>query len=235
MAKQGQQEIRIAFFANIDQKRTIQRNLNSKKKFDCFNPLKAMFETICDELDSYQEIVSELEGNRKTYSSYLKACDYIFENSPVPDNLNPMLFGTEKNYIKWEQRALNEKMLNPAMNLSITLAWQYTSPKGRNSYHSSKTFDFDDIKSLLQKAQKRQKREQSKAYQRSLMTQSLRYDVIKRDGFRCQICGRSVKNNPKIELEVDHIIPISKGGKTIKSNLQTLCRECNRGKSTKEM
>lgn len=223
------------FYANIDQKHAMQRNLNSKKKFDCFNPSKAMFEIIFDNLDSYQDIVSKLESNRKAYSSYLKACDYIFENSPVPDNLHPMLFGTEKTYIKWEQRVFDEKMLSPTIDFAITLAWQYTSPKGRNSYRNSKTFNFDNIKSLLKRAQERQEHERTKTYQRNLMTQSLRYDIMKRDSFRCQICGRSVKNNPNIELEVDHIIPISKGGKTVKSNLQTLCKECNRGKSAKEM
>jgi 5-methylcytosine-specific restriction endonuclease McrA len=36
-----------------------------------------------------------------------------------------------------------------------------------------------------------------------------------------------------VKLEVDHIKPISKGGKTVLNNLQTLCMDCNRGKSNK--
>lgn len=69
------------------------------------------------------------------------------------------------------------------------------------------------------------------AEQRRLMTDSLRYDVLKRDGFRCQICGATAKDGYK--LHVDHIVPVSKGGKTELSNLRTLCERCNMGKSDK--
>ena len=51
--------------------------------------------------------------------------------------------------------------------------------------------------------------------------------VLVRDGARCRKC-RTV-----LHLEIDHIIPVSKGGKTEESNLQTLCRRCNRRKSKK--
>lgn len=59
---------------------------------------------------------------------------------------------------------------------------------------------------------------------------TLRFEVMKRDKFKCVYCGRSPAKNPKIELEIDHIIPWSKGGETVKENLQTLCSECNNGK-----
>jgi len=62
----------------------------------------------------------------------------------------------------------------------------------------------------------------------------LRFDIFKRDKFRCVICGRSPATHFEIkELQADHIFPFSKGGKTIKENLQTLCNECNNGKSNK--
>lgn len=59
----------------------------------------------------------------------------------------------------------------------------------------------------------------------------LRFKVMARDNFKCQICGRSPATDPKITLHIDHIIPWSKGGETIFENLQTLCSECNLGKS----
>lgn len=69
------------------------------------------------------------------------------------------------------------------------------------------------------------------AEQRRLMSDSLRYEVLRRDGFRCQICGATAKDGYK--LHVDHIYPVSKGGKTELSNLRTLCERCNMGKSDK--
>ncbi len=43
----------------------------------------------------------------------------------------------------------------------------------------------------------------------------------------------STKAEPNLLLEVDHIVPISKGGLTIEDNLQTLCWKCNRSKGAK--
>lgn len=54
--------------------------------------------------------------------------------------------------------------------------------------------------------------------------------VMKRDRFRCSYCG-----NPgtDFELEIDHIIPVAKGGSHHISNLTTACMVCNREKSDK--
>jgi hypothetical protein len=57
--------------------------------------------------------------------------------------------------------------------------------------------------------------------------ESMRATVLVRDGGRCRKCRRA------INLEMDHIVPVSKGGTTEESNLQTLCRRCNRAKFKK--
>ena len=61
----------------------------------------------------------------------------------------------------------------------------------------------------------------------------LRFNIFKRDRYKCVICGRSPANIFGIELHADHIIPFSKGGKTREDSLRTLCNECNIGKSNK--
>lgn len=61
----------------------------------------------------------------------------------------------------------------------------------------------------------------------------LRYEVLKRDNFRCVLCGASPAISLGCILHVDHIIPYSKGGKTVAENLRTLCEQCNLGKSNR--
>lgn len=61
----------------------------------------------------------------------------------------------------------------------------------------------------------------------------LRYNVLKRDCFKCVLCGNSPALVPGVILHIDHIIPFSKGGKSDFSNLRTLCLQCNLGKGTK--
>ncbi len=63
---------------------------------------------------------------------------------------------------------------------------------------------------------------------------ALRFFVLKRDRFCCIACGRSPANVAGMVLEVDHIVPWSRGGETIEENLQTLCFDCNRGKGVSE-
>ena len=59
---------------------------------------------------------------------------------------------------------------------------------------------------------------------------TLRYQIMKRDNFKCVLCGASPAKDPNIELHIDHIIPWSKGGESTIDNLQTLCSVCNSGK-----
>ena len=63
------------------------------------------------------------------------------------------------------------------------------------------------------------------------ISDKLRYQVLKRDNYKCCICGASPAKDPTIELHIDHIIPWSKGGESVEENLQTLCSRCNLGKS----
>lgn len=64
---------------------------------------------------------------------------------------------------------------------------------------------------------------------------SLRLQVLSRDNFRCVFCGKSPATNLETKLHIDHINPFSKGGKSILENLQTLCEECNLGKSNRSL
>jgi len=67
--------------------------------------------------------------------------------------------------------------------------------------------------------------------QRRLMTSELRKEIMVRDNYTCQLCGKYMPD--EVGLHVDHITSISKGGKTVPSNLQVLCSKCNGKKSNK--
>lgn len=59
-----------------------------------------------------------------------------------------------------------------------------------------------------------------------------RWQIFERDGWRCVSCGHSAKD-AGVTLHIDHIQPRSKGGGDEPENLQTLCRDCNLGKSNR--
>ncbi|MGL6121273.1 MAG: HNH endonuclease [Fusobacteriaceae bacterium] len=63
--------------------------------------------------------------------------------------------------------------------------------------------------------------------ERKAISKKMKFDVLKRDNFTCQYCG---KQAPKVVLELDHINPVVNGGKNTMLNLITSCFDCNRGK-----
>ena len=83
-----------------------------------------------------------------------------------------------------------------------------------------------------QKTQQGSKVEYKKENSRNVSL-SLRLGVLSRDNFRCVFCGKSPATDIGTRLHIDHIEPFSKGGKSTLENLQTLCEECNLGKSNR--
>lgn len=68
--------------------------------------------------------------------------------------------------------------------------------------------------------------------EQATVSQRVRFVVFDRDNFTCQYCGLKA---PNVALEVDHVIPVSKGGTNDISNLVTSCLDCNRGKGAREL
>lgn len=58
---------------------------------------------------------------------------------------------------------------------------------------------------------------------------SLRFEVLRRDGFACTYCGRKP---PDVELYIDHVVPAALGGRDTPENLRTACFDCNAGKGS---
>ena len=66
--------------------------------------------------------------------------------------------------------------------------------------------------------------------ERGKVSNKLRFEIFERDGYKCRYCGRG---EDECSLQIDHIKPISKGGKSTYDNLQTLCEDCNKQKDNK--
>lgn len=111
--------------------------------------------------------------------------------------------------------------------------FEYVSAGGNSSQRSSVSFDTPTIDTLVETLSQKIRWRKSAAGQRALMTSKLRNLIKKRDNFTCQYCSASLAEQSHLLLEVDHIVPVSKGGLSTPDNLQTLCWRCNRTKSNK--
>lgn len=137
---------------------------------------------------------------------------------------------TENLYMDVVDEGLDVDILT---RLYPTFTMTYDSPGGRVHRTSCVYFDRDMVHNVRVYVENLMSKSSFTKRQRSRMTPALREYVKRRDHYTCQICGDNIYKNPDIILEVDHIIPVSKGGETVEYNLQTLCRTCNRRKSNK--
>lgn len=201
----------------------------TKRQFDRFDYIGYLQAIIKDNKIQYAELISKCEENNSKYSEYISKIQLIPIDSIAKDARKCKL--SVKTYMKFEKKLMKAATQNPLRNFSAICKLSYTSPKGRSSYYSTYDYSFDEIKSAYNTVERQIVTREGIAYERAIVTDSLRYDILKRDAFRCQICGASQKDG--VTLHVDHIIPISKGGKSVPSNLRTLCNRCNLGKSNK--
>ena len=111
--------------------------------------------------------------------------------------------------------------------------FKYISSGGNASMQCDIVMDIDNLNRFVAYLSENIKFKKSIQGQRALLTSKLRNKILQRDGYMCKQCGASLQKEPNLLLEIDHIIPLSKGGMTKENNLQTLCWRCNRKKGNK--
>ena len=132
-----------------------------------------------------------------------------------------------KEYIK--NYLLEYENATALKDTSIEIELYYESPKQVNTYTKTIHADYHALVIAHSESSRREAAKIAVRQERLKMSAGLRYQVLQRDQFRCQICGATKEDG--VKLHVDHILPVSKGGKTELSNLRTLCDRCNLGKS----
>jgi HNH endonuclease len=111
--------------------------------------------------------------------------------------------------------------------------FQHVSPGGNSASRCDIKLDVQNLDKFATYLCGKVSFRKSIAGQRALMTSTLRDKIKNRDNFTCQICRLSIVDEKNLLLEIDHIVPLSKGGITCENNLQTLCWKCNRAKGAK--
>jgi 5-methylcytosine-specific restriction endonuclease McrA len=179
-----------------------------------------------------EEKLAEIESMGESISRLEEAISNLeARESSISTSINPPKF-ILKHY-------LNEFRAQVGLNVPQLKVpypeykFQYVSAGGNSSQQAVIKMDSPTIDALIQSIAEKIKWSKSAAAQRSLMTASLRNFIKQRDNFTCKTCQISTRDEAHLLLEVDHIQPISKGGLSEESNLQTLCWKCNRTKSNK--
>lgn len=171
---------------------------------------------LIEELETLREAKDIIENYKKDYNQYIEDVpSYVIENDE------------EGFYSRLGLATINESVLN------IEYKFVYTSNGGMAQRSFTVPMNEENITELIRQLENRLTNEALAKEQRALMTTKLRLKIKERDNYTCCQCGNSLAAEPNLLLEVDHIIPIAKGGLTQEDNLQTLCWKCNRSKGSK--
>lgn len=221
--------MRYRFDRDIKLQYSLSKRVNYKAQFDHFNCGEYLCEEIEQRFDECERFIQRVYANLTLYQCY---CIEIAALSSEVTYSEAESRGVPYDVYRSMERELclplfEEEFVAPTFLIHI----DYQSPQGRKTYRRDHVVVFEEFSALFETVRKRRDARNTAAYQRKIMSHSLRYDIMKRDGFRCVLCGRSA--NDHVTLHVDHILPVSKGGKTEYGNLRTLCSDCNMGKRDK--
>ncbi len=203
----------------------------------CSNAQKQPFKYICKyfNINPDEETLSQLEDVLNNFSAaeegkvVLKRKKDDILNSiktDIPKLITVLFAITLEKKLGFEEIAFNELYFPQ-------FTFRYISSGGNSGTQFTTTMDIPMLERFVHYIDENVKRRKSAAGQRALMTQKLRNQIKERDNFTCQKCGNSTEREENLLLEIDHIVPIAKGGLTEESNLQTLCWKCNRSKGAK--
>lgn len=181
-----------------------------------------------NKLQIIESILQKYNTIEKTYS--ILQSEYYAIEKYINSN---MYFGAYV-FSDMTMKKLGSQKL-PQFNRDYYMSYHfsYTSPTDRNHYSYDIVLNEPELIKFAEYLNNQIKYRKSAKYQRQLMTPQLREQILSRDKYECKKCGVSKKNEKHLLLEVDHIIPISRGGITIESNLQALCWKCNRTKGAR--
>lgn len=188
-----------------------------------FYPNKTIYPEQIQKLHLLVEELATLRDARKIIENYKKDYQQYLGNVP--------------NYIMEEDESGFYSRLGFAnideSVLAVEYKFSYTSGGGMAKRSFTIPMTEETIVHLIEALEGKLTASAFTKEQRALMTNKLRESIKKRDNFTCCSCGNSIHIEPNLLLEIDHIIPVSKGGCTVEDNLQTLCWKCNRSKSNK--
>lgn len=202
--------------------------VNSRQAVDNFDFHKNILGRVEELYDSYSKIYTAIMQNRMAYDAVIDEIENSFEYTPSPYTLDEIGV-SESEYAALEADVIKFiKSKKPVTNSEFYFRVHYVSPKGKAQADDCESIMADELGDYLEEVDSVRKHRASAAYQRQLMNPKMRKMILDRDNHRCVICGRSAADG--VKLHVDHIIPVSKGGKTVPSNLRTLCQDCNLGK-----
>lgn len=211
-------------------------NIHQCSRSVCDNARKKPFDYICKYfgIKADEETLSNFEAILNNFEAAEEGKQHLqAEKAQIIKSIEGDIPALIKKLSKKLEQNLGFEQVDMSTAYFPKYVFEYVSSGGNASTHCDVVMDINNLNRFIMFLSDKIKFNKSAAGQRALMTSKLREHIKERDNFTCRICGLSVEQEPHLLLEIDHIVPVSKGGLTTEDNLQTLCWRCNRSKGAK--
>ena len=211
--------------------------LNMQHSYDSadFYPTVSCLDYLIYQLQFKQnEFKNAIEATNRNLKLYLEYKEVVraqcvfnkFDTQEIPKNT--------KRVSKYEERNFNKLLLKPTVIFRVRITLYREKMNGVVQARKSAVFDKEQVLGIIDQLNNRKGNFYCNEeiwnsicrVERAKVSNKMRFSILARDHHRCRKCGS------RYGLEIDHIVPIAKGGKSTYDNLQTLCHRCNKKKGT---
>ena len=182
-----------------------------------------------EHLSEFVDVLDDVATNREAYIYYKDELSKMDQDQGFDQEPKLMC---KRSLLKCEKKYFNKNLLRPTIYLDVRVILTHHNMGGYYRDYKYEDIKEEQIKKYLSGLRNKNGNYYNDdfiwraltRYERGKVSLKLRFAVFERDGYKCKCCG---KHGYRSNLEIDHIIPISRGGKSTYDNLQTLCHDCN--------
>ena len=166
-----------------------------------------------------QQIMNFIDANQSNLMNIFRVWDFVEKDTSLRDMQN---FCVDKNDAK-EAFSKNAKTIKVAIEqcAEFDAISEISLPLSQTAH-----IKLVELEKSFAKQEETETKKKERRSRKKFDTSDFK-SIGERDGFNCAFCGTYE------DLEVDHVIPVSKGGSNDLDNLQLLCKTCNTSKGAK--
>ena len=215
-------ELNLKYNFHLIPSYNMEHSYDNEKMYNEISPKDYLIYELQFKKKQVRQALLDAKNNSENYKKYIEEIEKI--SIPTKSVKIQFLFN-------WFEKSLFEKSKKtPITHFTIHVVLFLTNINGERKKRKSKLFVANEIYDILYTLNKKNGDyylvpeiwQSICRVERGKVTNKIRFAIFNRDNYCCRKCGRRTD-----DLEIDHIYPIAKGGKSTIDNLQTLCHRCN--------
>lgn len=213
-------------FYDVDEEIRLEYPLESLEEYRGASLDKLFMGTVRKKIPQFEEVFGWAQSNVIQFAAYKEELKSIPNWTEKDDDCGRKIpFWLYKHY---EKKLVNAAVFGtPVTETTFIAVKQYTPHKGK-TMEESKTYSMAEAKEFVRLAKAHEQERQQRENERRQASSQIKYEVLRRDRFRCVICGRTPEQGAKLHIQA--VKPLPKHERPSADCFRTVCEDCMRKK-----